>query len=363
MLQRFLLFWLLLLCAIAFVWPDVPESPEESQQTVEPAETDVAEPKEVEVPASEVESPAEVASESLLGRINPFVASSPGLKYLFAATMFVIGALLPPEEVEGVLMRWPTVLGGTAIQYCSMPLLAYSIGHAFGFEGDLLRGVILVGCVPGAMASNVLTQAAKGNVSYSVSLTTSATLLSPAIVPLVLYFAVNVSLPPDERIKLVYDSFQLLILQVALPVVSGFVAARRLGSLEMHFSRWGATYANLSILWIIAVIVHLKRDSLHELSPLLLVALLAINVAGYIAGYFGGATMRLDESKRRALTLEVGMQNAGLGAVMATQLFPQSITALPPVLYMVGCMLTGAGAAQLWSRIPLDQPEVDPAAD
>lgn len=311
MFQRFLLVWLIALCAGAYFWP-----------------------------------------ETLA--VNPFASTGLVRSCLFAATMFVIGSMLPPKEVEDVVRRWPTVLGGTAIQYLAMPLLAYSLGHAFGFEGDMLRGVILVGCVPGAMASNVLTQAAKGNVSYSVSLTTSATVLSPLIVPLVLYYAVNVDLPAEERQKLIYSSFVLLSVQVVLPVIAGFIFSRLDRAIERHMSAWGSVYANLSILWIIAAIVHLKRDSLHQIGPLLAVALLTINICGYLAGYLGGSAMRLHESKRRALTLEVGMQNAGLGAIMATNLFPDSVTALPPVLYMVGCMLTGTALAQVWSRRSLE---------
>lgn len=310
MLQRFLLVWLVVLCAGAYLWP-----------------------------------------ETLA--INPFASTKMVRSCLFAATMFVIGSLLPPEEVKDVVRRWPTVFGGTTIQYLAMPLLAYSLGHAFGFEGDMLRGVILVGCVPGAMASNVLTQAAKGNVSYSVSLTTSATVLSPLVVPLVLYFAVNVDLPPEERQKLIYSSFVLLTVQVVVPVLAGFGVSRVLKPFERHMSQCGSVYANLSILWIIAAIVHLKRDSLHQIGPMLAMALVTINVCGYAAGYLGGAALRLDESKRRALTLEVGMQNAGLGAIMADNLFPGSDTTLPPVLYMVGCMLTGTALAQAWSRLAI----------
>ncbi|MDA1013250.1 MAG: bile acid:sodium symporter family protein [Planctomycetota bacterium] len=310
MLQKYLLVWLIGLCAIAYAWPTGDD----------------------------------------VSLINPFEITAPGLKYLFAATMFAIGCMLPPQEVRDVVRRWPTVLGGTAIQYISMPLLAFGVGHAFGFEGDLLRGVILVGCVPGAMASNVLTKAAGGNVSYSVSLTTSATLLSPLVVPFVLYAAVQVDLPQAQREKLIYDAFVILSLQVVLPVMAGFAVSRASKHVERLMQEWGSTFANASILWIIAVIVFLKRDSLQDLDPMLGAALLALNVAGYLAGYGGGRALKLNESQRRALTLEIGMQNAGLGALMASQLFPNSITSLPPVLYMVGCMLTGTMLAQFWAN-------------
>ncbi len=99
---------------------------------------------------------------------DPFVAAKPILDGIIAVTMLAIGSLLPRDEVIQVARRWPTVLGGTAVQYTAMPALAFLAAWAFGFEGAVLVGVMVVGCVPGAMASNVLSLAARANVSYSV---------------------------------------------------------------------------------------------------------------------------------------------------------------------------------------------------
>ena len=154
-LERLLLLWLVLLSYVAYRWPDLHGwSPE-------------------------------------VAAFDPFQQSKPLLKPMFAVAMLAIGSLLPAEEVRRVLRRWPTVLGGTAIQFLSMPLLAYGVGRLLGFQGPTMIGIVMVGCVPGAMASNVLTLMARGNVSYSVSLTTSATILSPLVVPWVLWLALG----------------------------------------------------------------------------------------------------------------------------------------------------------------------------
>ena len=148
-LQRYLIVWLVLISTLAFYWGRLASG----------------------------ESPA---------TIDPFTASKPFLSGFIAVTMFAIGCMLPRDEVNQVLLRWPLVLGGTAVQYTVMPLLAILVGRLWQLQGDELVGVVVVGCVPGAMASNVLTLNARGNVSYSVSLTTVATLLSPIIVPVAL---------------------------------------------------------------------------------------------------------------------------------------------------------------------------------
>ncbi|MCA9228207.1 MAG: hypothetical protein KDA47_21440, partial [Planctomycetales bacterium] len=124
---------------------------------------------------------------------------------------------------------------------------------------------------------------------------------------------------------------------------------------EATARRVGSTVANLAILLIIAAVVGRNRDRIDTLPVLLLVALLVVNLLGYTAGWLVGSAIRLPVSMRRALTLEVGMQNAGLGAVLATQLFGERPEiALPPALYTFGCMLTGTVLARWWSTQPLE---------
>jgi len=107
--------------------------------------------------------------------------------------------------------------------------------------------------------------------------------------------------------------------------------------------------ANLAILWIIAVVVASNREKLAGPDPRLLAALLGINLFGYLAGDLGSRAMRLSSPMRRALTLEVGMQNAGLGTTLALSLFPdRPAVAIPGALYTFGCMLTGTLLAQFW---------------
>ena len=287
--------------------------------------------------------------ELFAGLVDPFVASKPYLNLLIAATMFAIGSLLPRDEIRQVAARWPTVLGGTAVQYVSMPLLAFCIGRLFGFQGPLLLGITMVGCVPGAMASNVLTLAARANVSYSVSLTTAATLLSPIMVPAVLLLTLGrwqaFSTEELGRMSLT------LCWTVVLPVVAGHLLSRVFRFWEVGARRIGPIVANLSILWIIAVVVALNRQRLAYFDWSILWALLMINIGGYLAGYGGGRLLRLPKPMQRALTLEVGMQNAGLGTFLALEIFKDKpAAAIPTAIYTFGCMFTGTILARFWAE-------------
>ena len=278
--------------------------------------------------------------------VDPFVVSKPYLDWIIVVTMFAIGSLLPRDEIGQVARRWPTVFGGTAVQYISMPLLAFGIGWLCGFRGPILTGIIMAGCVPGAMASNVLTLAARANVSYSVSLTTSATLLSPLMVPL----ALKLTLGQWRPLSVGEISLKLLWM-VVLPVIMGHLLTRFLSTFEQTMKKVGPIVANLTILWIIAVVVAVNRDKLEGCTLFLVAALLGLNLGGYLAGNFGGRIMRLPTSMRRALTLEVGMQNAGLGTVLVMEIFPDEPTAaIPTALYTFGCMFTGTILARAWAE-------------
>ena len=317
MLQRFLLLWLILSSALALYWPD------------------------------------------LIGEngFDPFMVAKPYLKYLIIVTMFCIGWMLPIDEIRQVGKRWPTVILGTTIQFVTMPVLAFLFGRLAGLEGGLLVGMVMVGCVPGAMASNVLTLAAGGNTSYSVSLTTLATLISPIAVPLMMKFLSGFMegeaaelLGGDTDNSVFIDASINLFLWVVLPVVSGFLIGRNYPQFESRAKIIGATVANLTILIIIAVVVGNSRDVLFNITWYLILALLLTNIGGYCAGLMGGSAMQLPEAMKRALTLEVGMQNAGLGAVLAGALFANhDAVKVAPALYTFGCMLTGTILASYWS--------------
>jgi BASS family bile acid:Na+ symporter len=303
-IERGLLAWLVLLSLLALVWPAV-----------------------------------------FPGVWDPFTETKPALDGLIAVTMLAIGSLLPRDEVRQVARQWPRVIGGTAVQYAAMPLLAFAVAMAMGLRGPMLTGVIMVGCVPGAMASNVLTLAARGNVSYSVGLTTTATLLSPLLVPLTLKLTLGQWRPfPAGEVAM------SLLLTVVLPVVVGYGLSTFSRAWQRGAEAVGSIIANLTILWIIALVVGLNRDRLTQIHVTMLAALLLINLGGYLAGNFGGRALRLSPSMRRALTLEVGMQNAGLGTFLVLKVFESEPTAaIPTALYTFGCMLTGTMLAQWWA--------------
>lgn len=311
MIERFLIIWLTLLSLVAYFWPALP-------------------------------------SGSTSTSLDPFLVSKAYLPHMVAVTMLIIGSLLPADEIKQVQRRWYSVLLGTMVQYTAMPGLAFLFANLFHIQPPLLIGVIMVGCVPGAMASNVLTLVARGNVSYSVSLTTLATLLSPFAVPTAFYVLMRQHVDGS----VLYDGCKTLTLSVVIPVLLGYLLSRKSVRWQQVNQRFGSAVANVAILWIIAVVVGLNRETLAQGMTMLLVVLALINGFGYLTGYSAGMLLGLPEPMRRALTIEIGMQNAGVGTMLALQLFPDSPeAAIPTAMYTFGCMFTGTFLASCWRLV------------
>jgi BASS family bile acid:Na+ symporter len=306
MLERLLIVWLILASGAAFAWPRL-----------------------------------------VSGAVDPFVASKPVIPWLIAITMFSVGCLMRRDELRQVVRDWRSVLAGTLIQYTATPLLAWGMGRLFGLEQAHFIGIILVGCVPGAMASNILTLVARGNVSYSVSLTTCSTLVSPLVVPL----AMSICLSRTEPVNL-WGTARELIFIVVGPVVAGRVFCLAVPRLERLMQRAAGILAPATILWIISVVVGDNRARLTEGVAPVVAALAGVNLAGYVVGYTSAWLLRYSEGVRRALTIEIGMQNAGLGVALAAKLFPDYPAAMiAPALFTVGSMITATLLAQAWARL------------
>ncbi len=303
-LQRMLFVWLLLVCGIALYWESL---------------------------------------GSPYGLQDPWLWLHGQINVFIVFTMLCVGVLLPHEELVALGRSTHAVIAGVMVQYTAMPLLAWLAGQLYPLSADQQLGVVLVGCVPGAMASNVLTFNARGHVGYSVCLTTLSTLVSPVAVPV----AMLIALGKWQYHPVLLQSALYLATTVVVPVIVGYWISRKLPA--RWFRHVAALGANLAVLLIIASVVAKSRQHFFRLEWNLPLALLTINLAGYAAGWYAGSCLKISLPMRRALALEVGMQNAGLGAALAAHLFPShSEVALAPALYSFGCMLTGTLLSQYW---------------
>jgi BASS family bile acid:Na+ symporter len=267
----------------------------------------------------------------------------PALQPAFAVTMFFVGTLVRPEQMR-LFAETPTrPLGGLLSQYTIMPVCAWAV--SLMFSDPLVRtGIVLVGCMPGAMASNVMTVLFRGDLILSVTLTTIATLLSP------LLLAFWLPVLADTKLEVpVGDMVWNTIWMVVVPVAMGIGLRALRPMMPNGWDRFAAGLASVSIVLIILVVVAVNRTRLANLGPELAIAMLVLNLSGYSLAFGVARTMRWPPPQRRTLVIEVGMQNAGLGSVLALSHLGEA-GAVPSAFYTALCVITAAAALPLHQR-------------
>ena len=266
------------------------------------------------------------------------------MEWFFMATMLGVGAVLNYEDFVPIIKKPHMVLLGAIAQFAIMPFAGFLIAKGLRLSPELTLGIILVGAVPGAMASNVISYLAKADVAYSISLTALSTFLAPILTPAITYFyahtIVNVKFWP---------MFFSIIKMVIIPLLIGFSLKHYFKNTVEQFSHIFPAFSTLFIAIICGLIVALNRDYIMQVSAVIFAAVVIHNFAGLIGGYGAGTLYRFSNKKRRTLSLEVGMQNAGLGAVLALKLFSPRV-ALVPALFATWCVITASILAEVWSR-------------
>jgi BASS family bile acid:Na+ symporter len=269
-------------------------------------------------------------------------------KLFFALTMFGIGAVLNVEDFRRIVRNPGIVLIGSAAQFTIMPFGAFLVARMLRLPDELTVGLILTGAAPGAMSSNVMSYLARADTAYSVSLTTVSTLLCPILTP-----GLTVLLAQGTRLDVPFWGMMLdVILTVIAPLFAGFAVrhyfGRRLEKVLPVFPAVSVTF----IVFICSLVIALNRERLAGLTALVLAATLILNIGGMLAGYGVGSLFRMEVRRRRTLSIEIGMQNAGLGVVLALAHFGPQAT-IPTAAFVFVCIITASIMASIWQRRPV----------
>lgn len=275
----------------------------------------------------------------------PFLVLRPGMNCFFALTMFGIGAALNPEDFKRILMSpWPVAVGVVA-QFTLMPLGAFVLGTLMGLPEVLIIGLVLTGAAPGAMASNVMSYIAKADAAYSVSLTTVSTLLCPILTPGLTLLLAGAHMDVSFQ-----EMFSSVVQTVVAPLLLGLFIkvryGRQIAPVLPLFPAISATF----IVFICSMVIALNRDYLASVTGMVLATGLLLNLYGMAAGYGVGALFRMEVRRRRALSIEIGMQNAGLGVVLALEHLDER-AAIPAALFVFICIITASVASAWWQRV------------
>ncbi|WP_329114572.1 bile acid:sodium symporter family protein [Streptomyces sp. NBC_01465] len=284
-----------------------------------------------------------VAGAAGLAFPDAFAGWKTNVPYLLGVVMFCMGLTMTAVDFQGVLKRpWAVGLGLVA-HYVIMPGLGWLIAHALNLSPQLAAGVILVGCAPSGTASNVVTYLARGDVALSVSVATVSTVLAPLVTPPLTLLLAGEYLPVDAG-SMVTDILKTVLLPVlaglAVRFFAGRYIARVLGALP-----WLSAVA---IAVIVVIVVAGSAAAIKSAAAMVLLAVVLHNGLGLLLGYGAGKAARLGKPASRAMAFEVGMQNSGLAASLATAHF-SPLAALPAAIFSVWHNVSGALVAAFMS--------------
>lgn len=265
---------------------------------------------------------------------------------ILGVIMLSMGLTITPQDLRNLMKcPWHILLGAVA-QYTIMPLVAFSLTKVFGLDPYLAVGIVLVGCCPGGVSSNVMSFLAKGDVTYSVSMTMASTLLAPIMTPLLVLWLADTSI----NVNAVGMFLNILYVTVA-PITIGFLCNYFFGKNSV-FKEIQANMPAVSVIGLAlivgGVIVTVRPQLFANGIGLILLVLVVVffhNGLGYLLGYGVGRLFKFNTAKKRTIAIEVGVQNAGMATVLAAAFFadPANVAAhSEAVLCVVPCAISCA---------------------
>jgi len=333
---------------------------------------------------------------------------------LLQIIMFGMGSQMSLDDFTGIIRMPKGVVVGVVSHYMIMPLVGFFIASIFSFPPEIAAGIILIGCVPSGLASNVMSFLAKANLALAVTVGAISTLLSPFVTPILMkwlggqfievsfwsmmldilnmiilpviagfifnLFAGNNAGRKSKTIQLIsYTSIIILTTLVFiksknyglsgflvqfgksmvwfyfLPMIGALLLSRFLAGGKKNLGKILSLISMVGIAAIVTIITASGRDSLLKVGGLLIITSLLHNLTGYTLGYSLSWLVGLPERDRRTIAFEVGMQNGGLASGLALQMGKVATVGLAPAIFGPLMNITGSVLANWWRGKPVKE--------
>lgn len=261
--------------------------------------------------------------------------------------MFGMGLTLKLSDFKPVFTHPKMIVIGELAQFIIMPAVAFLLCKVLNLPMELAIGVILVGCCPGGTASNVMCYLANGNVALSVAMTSVSTLLAPIVTP-----ALVLLLGGQDVEVNVIGMFLSIVQVVILPIGLGLAVNHFFGGFAKRIEPVLPKISTIAIAMIVGIVVSANAGKIKSCSLLVAMAVVLHNVFGLLLGYLLSLAFKLAPEDRKAISIEVGMQNSGLATSLAATHFAMyPMAAVPGALFSVWHNISGAITARIFKRI------------
>ena len=269
------------------------------------------------------------------------------INYLLGVVMFGMGLALNLQDFKIVFSRPKDIIIGCLAQFTVMPLLAWGLAKVFQLDEALALGVILVGCCPGGTASNVITYLAKGDLALSVGMTGVSTVLAPLLTPLLTWVLAGESIHVD-----VAGMLLSILWVVILPIVLGLVIKSLWPKFTEKAMDYLPAFSSVAIAFTVSIVISANAAKLLASGFLIILVVMCHNLCGLGLGYLIGRLTGMPEPKKRAVSIEVGMQNSGLASSLVTLHFAAyPMATIPGAIFSVWHNISGALVARIYTKI------------
>ena len=283
---------------------------------------------------------------SILALVHPPIFtwfSGPLIPFGLGIIMLGMGLTLSLEDFKEILKRPLWVFVGVFLQYTIMPFLGWSLAYLFRLPNPLAVGLILVACCPGGTASNVVSYLARVDVPLSVTMTAISTLLAVLMTPVLAAWLAGSRIDVNA-----WGLFWSTVQVVILPVAIGIFLNRFMPKLTKQAIVFSPFVAVIFITLIVASIVGGGRAQIIKSGFRLVLAVFSLHAFGFLFGYVLSRLWIRQVIQARTISIEVGMQNSGLGVVLARQNFTDPLVAIPSAISSVFHSLIASLLAAYW---------------
>jgi BASS family bile acid:Na+ symporter len=291
--------------------------------------------------------PVWVLAGGLLALVHPPMFTWFGSELIvlgLAVIMLGMGITLTFQDFKDVLKMPRPIAVGFFAQFSIMPFLGWSVANAMDLPTPFAVGLILVSCCPGGTASNVVTYLARANVALSVLMTMCTTFAAVIMTPLLTKWLAGTLVDVDAK-----GLFISTVQVVVLPVILGLLANRYSPRLVAAVQPVAPLVSVVTIALICASIIGQSAAAVKASAGKLLLAVFLLHALGFLLGYLFAKLLGYDKQVCRTVSIEVGMQNSGLGVVLAKKHFPaEPLTAVPCAISSVFHSVIGSILAGIW---------------
>lgn len=275
---------------------------------------------------------------------NGFSWIAPHISLLLGIIMFGMGLTLTTDDFKRVVKAPKSVLFGVVVQYTIMPAIAFGLATVFKLPPEIAVGVILVGCCPGGTASNVMTYLAKGNTALSITITAISTLLAPILTPSLTLLLASKWLPVSMSAM-----FMSIVQVILIPIALGFILRLLFAKQVDKVTSVLPLVSVIGIVAVAAAVVSVNTENIATTGLLIFTIVILHNVLGLLIGFTIAKVLKLTYEDQKAISIEVGMQNSGLGSTLAIAHF-EPIAAVPSAIFSVWHNISGPLLATWWGK-------------